>query len=80
MWAAQAASCLIVPIFLMGSVIMVVLDYQLSDSVAMLRAGALMGLFVNGMMGEGSVLQSPSQTSFRVAELDEMSARREVMR
>lgn len=65
---------------------MAVLYSQQSDSVAMLRAGALMGLFVNGMMGDyGAMmrkawpLQSPSQTSFRVGELDCMSARSEVM-
>lgn len=32
------------------------------------------------LMGEAWPLQSPSQTSFRVGELDEMSARSEVMR
>ena len=53
-------------IFQLGSVIMVVLYSQLSDPTAMLWAGALMGLFVNGMMGGyGAVMSEAYPTEAR---------------
>lgn len=53
-------------IFQLGSVIMVVLYSQLSDPAAMLWAGALMGLFVNGMMGGyGAVMSEAYPTEAR---------------
>src|SRR5258708_17345228 len=54
-------------IFQLGSVIMVVLYSQLSDPTAMLWAGALMGLFVNGRSEEHtSELQSPDHLVCRL--------------
>jgi MFS family permease len=53
-------------IFQLGSVVMVVLYSQLSDPTAMLWAGALMGLFVNGMMGGyGAVMSEAYPTEAR---------------
>ena len=53
-------------IFQLGSVIMVLLYSQLSDPTAMLWAGALMGLFVNGMMGGyGAVMSEAYPTEAR---------------
>jgi len=44
--------------FQIGAVVMVVLYSQLSDPTAMLWAGALMGMFVNGMLGGYGALMS----------------------
>ncbi|MDR0224909.1 MAG: MFS transporter [Burkholderiaceae bacterium] len=53
-------------IFQLGSVVMVLLYSQLSDPMAMLWAGALMGLFVNGMMGGyGAVMSEAYPTQAR---------------
>ncbi len=53
-------------IFQLGAVVMVVLYSQLSDPTAMLWAGALMGLFVNGMMGGyGAVMSEAYPTEAR---------------
>ena len=53
-------------IFQAGSVAMVLLYSQLSDPTAMLWAGALMGLFVNGMMGGyGAVMSEAYPTEAR---------------
>ncbi len=45
-------------LFQAGAVVMVLAYSQLSDPVAMLWAGALMGLFVNGMLGGYGTLMS----------------------
>ena len=53
-------------IFQAGSVVMVLLYSQLSDPTAMLWAGALMGMFVNGMMGGyGAVMSEAYPTEAR---------------
>ncbi len=53
-------------IFQVGSVVLVLLYSQLSDPTAMLWAGALMGLFVNGMMGGyGTVISEAYPTEAR---------------
>lgn len=53
-------------LFQLGSVVMVVLYAQLSDPTAMLWAGAVLGLFVNGMMGGyGAVMSEAYPTEAR---------------
>ncbi|WP_370678969.1 MFS transporter [Comamonas sp. GB3 AK4-5] len=53
-------------IFQLGSVIMVLLYSQLQDPTAMLWAGAVLGMFVNGMMGGyGAVMSEAYPTEAR---------------
>ncbi|MCD2511211.1 MFS transporter [Comamonas endophytica] len=53
-------------LFQLGSVLMLVTYSQLSDPTAMLWAGALLGLFVNGMMGGyGAVMSEAYPTEAR---------------
>ncbi len=53
-------------LFQLGAVIMVIAYAQLSDPTAMLWAGALLGMFVNGMMGGyGAVISEAYPTEAR---------------
>ena len=53
-------------LFQLGAVVMVVTYSQLSDPTAMLWAGALLGMFVNGMMGGyGAVMSEAYPTEAR---------------
>ncbi|MGE6211490.1 MFS transporter [Comamonas aquatica] len=53
-------------LFQLGAVIMVLTYSQLSDPIAMLWAGALLGMFVNGMMGGyGAVMSEAYPTEAR---------------
>lgn len=53
-------------LFQLGSVIMVITYSQLSDPTAMLWAGAVLGMFVNGMMGGyGAVMSEAYPTEAR---------------